>query len=94
MAVSEVALNGNDILVRNSKPLQESAAADNVQLKCHPKLASKLNLTENVTVSNQHNTITLPLELDDRLNENMVVLPAIGNYTNGLGGLFEWVSLS
>ena len=53
-----------------------------------------MNLSENVTVSQNDNTITLPLELDDRLDENIVVLPSIGNYSNILGGLFEWVSLA
>jgi NADH-quinone oxidoreductase subunit G len=94
LAISEIALYGTDMLVRQSKPLQDSAAADKVQLRCHPDLAKKMNLSENVTVSHQDNAITLPLELDDRLHENIVVLPAIGNYSNNLGGLFEWVSLA
>jgi NADH-quinone oxidoreductase subunit G len=94
LAVSEIALYGTDMIVRHSKPLQDCAAADIVQLRCHPRLAEKMNLSENVTVSQNDNTITLPLELDDRLDESIVVLPSIGNYSNILGGLFEWVSLA
>jgi NADH-quinone oxidoreductase subunit G len=94
LAVSEIALYGTDMVVRHSNPLQDSAAADKVQLRCHPQLAKKMSLSENVTVSHHDNAITLPLELDDRLHESIVVLPAIGNYSNKLGGLFEWVSLS
>jgi len=93
VGVNEVPLYGVDMLVRHSKPLQESAAVDQPIVKVHPKLAEKLKLGSNVTVSQNNNEITLPLELDERLHEGVVLLPAVGAYSYIRTGQFETVSL-
>ena len=80
-------------MVRHSQPLQESAAVDQPIVKVHPKLAEKLKLGSNVTVSQNNNEITLPLELDERLHEGVVLLPAVGAYSYIRTGQFETVSL-
>jgi NADH-quinone oxidoreductase subunit G len=91
--VSMPSLYASDYTVRNSLPLQQAASADQACVKVHPRLAEKLKLGSNVTVSQEHNKITLPLELDDRLHENVVVIPAVGSQWNTLGRNFEKVSL-
>ena len=93
VGVTEVPLYGVDMLVRHSKPLQDSAAVDQPIVKIHPKLAEKLKLGSNVTVSQNNNEITLPLELDERLHEGVVLLPAVGAYSYIRTGQFEMVSL-
>lgn len=94
IGVSEIALYGVDMLVRHASPLQASGAADPIKIKLHPTLAEKYGLNDKVTVSCNNNAITLPLDLDDGLHENVVLLPAVGCYENILGGLCEVVSIS
>lgn len=94
IGVSEVALYGVDMLVRHAIPLQDSAAADTNKIVLHPKLAEKHSLNDKVTVSCNNNEITLPLELDDRLTENVVLLPSAGCYENILGAMCGKVSIN
>lgn len=91
--VHETSLYGLNMQVRASKPLQESAAADQISIQVHPNLAQRLNLGKNVIVTQGKNKITLPLTLNDRLHEQVVIIPAIGEQWSSLGGNFEKVSL-
>ena len=91
--VHETSLNACNMQVRASKPLQESAACDTESIKIHPKLAERLNLGENVIVTQGKNKITLPVELNATLNEQVVIIPSVGEQWNKLGGNFEKVSL-
>ena len=91
--VHETSLYANNMQVRASLPLQESAGSDKECIKVNPILAQRLKLGENVIVSQGKNKITLPVELDERLHEQVVVIPSVGEHWNNLGGNFEKVSL-
>jgi NADH-quinone oxidoreductase subunit G len=91
--VTEMSIYASDMLTRASQPLQDSAAADRAVIKLNSKTAEKFNLKENVTVTQDNNEIRLPLEIDDRIDENVVIIPATGQLWHQLGRSFEKVSL-
>jgi NADH-quinone oxidoreductase subunit G len=91
--VAEVALYGTDMFVRHSLPLQNSASADQINVKMSPKLAHDLGIKENLTMIQGQNELTLPAIQDDGLAENVIITPAACKETKTLGSSFTAIEV-
>jgi NADH-quinone oxidoreductase subunit G len=91
--VNETPLYGTDMLVRESHALKNAGSADRLVIRVHSEVAKKLNLGNEATVTQHHNKLTLPVEIDDRLHPNVVVLPAVCSSVTGLGSCFSAVTI-
>ena len=91
--VNEVPLYGTDMLVRESQALKNAGSADGFVMRVNSEVAKKFNLSNEATVTQHHNKLTLPIEIDDRLHPNVVVLPAVCSSVTGLGSCFSAVTI-
>ena len=82
-----VPIYDTDALVRRSSPLQQSNLTALARVTVHSETASRLQLKEGmpIVVQQGDSQVSLPLAIDDRIAENVVVVPAGCNATAGFG---------
>jgi NADH-quinone oxidoreductase subunit G len=90
--MKQVSLYAEDMLLRHAIPLQQSASADILALRIHPKLVEELKLGNEVTVTWDGNELSLPIMVDSNLCENVVCIPRSTEITKNIDG--EWVKVS
>ncbi len=88
--VSEVPIYQTDAVVRRSPSLQGTQDAKLPVARMHSRLIAKLGLTENgrVSVRQTATALTLRVEADDHLPDNVVRVPAGHPLTASLGPMF------
>ena len=93
LCISHVPLYAIDMLTRHAIPLQQSAAVDEIVIKMNSKLADKFQIGSKAVVYQDDNKITLPVEIDNKMYENVLSIPASLIETQVLGSGFTWVGL-
>lgn len=91
--VNSTSLYGVDMLARASQALQNSGSADRNVVRLHPSTAKKFNLGAEATITHEHNQLTLPVEIDERLHPNVVFLSGVCSSVAGLGSCYSAVSI-
>lgn len=91
--VGEWPLYRSDPIVRHATALQECAAADSACIRIHPTTANQLNLGETATVTQGDIEITLPLERDERIAQDVVWVSNALPETVDLGHAFAAITI-
>ncbi len=84
-----------DNLVRRSQPLQETITQEEMHLAINHKLADQLGFSQGdkITAIQGESRITLPLEINNGLADNTVLLPSGLETTLGFGEAFAPITL-
>lgn len=91
--VGEWPLYRSDAMVRHATALQNCAAAETACIRVHPKTAKKLKLGETATVSQGDIEITLPLQCDERIAQDVVWVANALAETVDLGHSFAAITI-
>lgn len=91
--VGEWPLYRVDAVVRNAKELQACASSERTCIRMHPATADSLHLGEIATVSQGDIEITLPLQRDERLAEDVVWVANAMPETVDLGFSFAAITI-
>ncbi len=93
--VGDVPMFAGDVLLRRSRPLQQTSHADAPVARIHPDTAQRLNLTkaDHVRVSQGAGTADLELVLDQSIAINAVWLPSSVPELVGLGLAYGRLSI-
>ncbi len=89
------ATDNGDALVRRAKPLQEAASQEPTHITVHPDTAQTYNLRQgkSATVMQNGGLVSLPVNIDDRVSPNTVVVYSGLAQTENLGEAFGVVEI-
>jgi NADH-quinone oxidoreductase subunit G len=73
--IKQASLYAEDMLLRHSVPLQQSASADTMALRIHPDLAKELKLGAEVTVTWADNKLKCSVLIDENISKQVVSMP-------------------
>ena len=73
--IKQASLYAEDMLLRHSVPLQQSASADTMALRIHPDLAKELKLGAEVTITWADNKLKCSVLTDENMSKQVVSIP-------------------
>ena len=93
--VKEIPIYATDRLARQSKPLQAMPMEGNdVVIKASKTTANELNCDESEMLTlaqNDDNHLTLPIQIDNRLDDYVLSINGASSATLAINGLYGWV---
>ena len=93
--ISDIPMNSADAFVRRAESLQKTSDVADGVVRINSKLAESLGLDDvtEVVATQSEKSVTLPLNVDDRVADDCVLIQAKHDTSSALGSWFGEISL-